>query len=601
MSAPFTRALLEKLDPSVLSTAAQALQSRAGKIADEQAQFPKRLRFPAGGQEWTGAASDALRERAEGFGRTYGAEHAMLLHAAETYKQAGGYLSESANTARQFVAGVEGMAMFVASPDGSQTWDCGEPFEVAQDFAVHVKPGSVPSGAPWQVGQLLQFKAQELTQDLKNLVGQLEDLGREWGAKVREAMDFNSLALDANGHPYTPYDPDKTAHDTAKGIADGVIPIPKDPYVLRDLWSKLNEDEKNNIYKRYPDIGNHGGIPVDPPDHLGRDHYNKENLKRIRAEKQAQLDDLNRHAPDWGPDNLPMGSAAYQDWKRKTDELRHEIDGLDNLKRTLGNSNPPRFLTFVDGKGHAALAINNSDYAKKVDTFVPGTGQDLSRMGICDGHAQDMEIAARNADPTLKAGDVSVTTWMCYDRPMTAYDPITGQLDGSDQWAGDPKFAKDGAPYLSEYQAGIRASHDDEHLGRAHQTVIGHSYGASVVGAAATGGNHLDADAVIQVGSPGAFAASASELDLNPNARVFDALAENDVIKVANAGDGVGVHPLGVDPHTWTDVTKFKTDPGPDGYGTGLSLDAHSSYFEPGSEGLKNIGKIIDGQEPEHE
>ncbi|WP_041407328.1 hypothetical protein [Segniliparus rotundus] len=106
---------------------------------------------------------------------------------------------------------------------------------------------------------------------------------------------------------------------------------------------------------------------------------------------------------------------------------------------------------------------------------------------------------------------------------------------------------------------------------------------------------------MIQVGSPGAFAASASELNLNPNARVFDALAENDIIKVANAGDGVGVHPLGVDPHTWTDVTKFKTAPGPDGYGTGLSIDAHSSYFEPGSEGLKNIGKIIDGQEPEHE
>jgi hypothetical protein len=111
--------------------------------------------------------------------------------------------------------------------------------------------------------------------------------------------------------------------------------------------------------------------------------------------------------------------------------------------------------------------------------------------------------AALDADLSLSKTDVAVTTWMGYDRPMDLLQ------------AASPDRAINGGAALATYLDGMHASHVGP---AAIDTVIGHSYGSTLVGGAATGGNHLAADNVIAVGSSGMLAQYASDLSLETGA-----------------------------------------------------------------------------------
>lgn len=120
--------------------------------------------------------------------------------------------------------------------------------------------------------------------------------------------------------------------------------------------------------------------------------------------------------------------------------------------------------------------------------------------------------------------------------------------------------------------------------------MIGHSYGTTVVGAAATAGHHLDADAVVSLGSPGMLADSAHGLSLNPNTKVFAAEATFDPIQTAD--DHFGKHPA-----TWGVAFRFDTNPGTPWRWPWDLGENHSEYWERGSPGLENLGRVIDGQD----
>ena len=107
---------------------------------------------------------------------------------------------------------------------------------------------------------------------------------------------------------------------------------------------------------------------------------------------------------------------------------------------------------------------------------------------------------------------------MGYDSPMNVFTD-----------APSTSYAHDGAPALDSFQAGLRASHDDvAAAGPSVNTVIGHSYGSTLVGAAGVAG-YLDANNVVTVGNPGVLAEHATDLNLAPGAHVFATRAENDL------------------------------------------------------------------------
>jgi hypothetical protein len=362
-------------------------------------------------------------------------------------------------------------------------------------------------------------------------------------------------------------------------------PLPDDPKKFHDLWDQLSSEEKDWLYQQNHSIGNHDGMPF-----VDRDKYNRMHLDEMMKQTQANIDSMQQRY-DALARQMYMGDHSAETANElaalgpQLQAARHQLDGykavnaaINPTKSTPGHPNPegdiPRYLGLLYDKGHAAVSLENPDLAKKVATFVPGTGQDTTKFEGSDEKSIRMYRATLAADKSLMPGDVSVTTWMGYDRPMNLVE------------AGFTQPATSGAGRLDGFQDGLRASHvGDPSL----NTVVGHSYGSTMVGAAASGGHHL------AVGSPGMLVHHAGDLNLDPGAGVYSTRAANDVITFAT-GTTLGPDPIAQD----FGGTDLMADPGPssDPYGIFPSIDAHSSYWNPGNVALRNMGAVIAGAPP---
>ena len=381
----------------------------------------------------------------------------------------------------------------------------------------------------------------------------------------------------ADGDTPIPQGPHENRPDIQQALAK---PLPSDPKEFADLWNKLTPEEKDWLYSRDHDIGNHDGMPWDPSDHLGKDHYNRLHLPELKQQAQADVDWM-QHSLDELMGERNADDGAIYSLQSQLAAAKTRLQGYQDVEATLNKSGPHRYLGQLDQWGHGAVAINNPDTAKRNAILVPGTGQDLTTMDGADAKSLAMYQAALRADPGLGAQDVAVTTWMGYDRPMDL-----GQADF-------PGPAQASAAALDSFEAGQRASH----VGAPSiDTILGHSYGSTMVGAAASGGHNLGVDNIVAVASPGMLADSVHDLSLNPGGHVYAMLAENDIIGPA----GVGTQwTLGYEPTSpQFGAMRLDADPGPAGPLGSPSIDAHSSYWNPGNKALSNMGAVIAGTPP---
>jgi Alpha/beta hydrolase len=355
-------------------------------------------------------------------------------------------------------------------------------------------------------------------------------------------------------------------------------PLPDDPRQFNALWNQLTPAEKDWFFRRDHSIGNRAGMPWDPPDHLGKDNYNRLHLVEIQQRIQSDIDRMGhiiaellagRHIDDGILYALQSQLAA----------ARTQLAGYQAVTTQLNSSNGPKhYLGLLDEFGHGAVSIGNPDTASHNAIFLPGTGQDLSRLSVSDEIASAMRAAALTAGTGMTSADVAVTTWMGYDRPMNLSQ------------AAFPGPAQRAADRLDTFENGLRASHVGR---RSIDTVIGHSYGSTVLGAAASGGHHLDADNVIAVGSPGMLVERADRLSLNSGAHVYAMRAGNDIIGFSGV---VTEWTLGAEPTApGFGATRLAADPGPTGPLGLPSVDAHSSYWSDGNRALQNFGAVIAG------
>ncbi|MGB6208836.1 alpha/beta hydrolase [Mycobacterium sp.] len=360
-------------------------------------------------------------------------------------------------------------------------------------------------------------------------------------------------------------------------------PLPNDPRQFNQLWNQLNPEEKDWLYNQDHNIGNHAGMPWDPTDHLGKDHYNRLHLQELQRQAGADIDRMEHSIDDMLAGHNVDDGALYA-LQSQLAALRHQLQGYQAVRADLDRSDEmSRYLGYLDDTGHVAVAIGNPDYAKRNGIFVPGTGQDPARLPFSDARSVAMYNAARTADKTLGVRDVSITIWMGYDRPMSL------------SHAAFRDATRTGAGGLDAFETGLRASH----LGPASiDTVIGHSYGSTLIGAAASGGYHLDADNVIAVGSPGMLVDRAGGLSLNPGAHVYAMRAANDIIGISGV---VTEWTLGPDPTAPNFGARgLAADPGPAGPAGLPSVDPHSSYWDRYNIALANIGAVIAGVAPPH-
>lgn len=529
-----TLADIDRWDPSAVREVSTALGKR-GASADEVRAGLSRLPLIA---SWQGSGGDAARAALDKLS-THLVAHAdeMASVASATSKSA-----DEIEAVRENLQGIYRDAR-------------------TERFDVDPATGAVTPLDKSRVGDPVYLLEQ---MDLENRITKVLADGNAADADLARAITM--AGNDATG-------PAEAGSDIRAALSQ---PPPDDPKKFHDLWDQLTPEEKDWLYQQNPSIGNHGGMPV-----VDRDKYNRLHLDELAKNNQAELDQLRAQHPDWANGDTPfLMSDEYRNWKTKWDADNHTRDGYNQVNQALQSPDHlPRFLDTIDDHGHAVVSINNPDTATRNATYVPGTGQDLARLQYSTEKSEQMYWAAREADRSLKPGDVSVTTWMGYDRPMNV---ITD--------APSTSYAHNGAQALDDFQAGERASHDDAHFGQSINTVIGHSYGSTLVGAAGLDGHHLDANNVVAVGSPGILAGHASDLNLDPGAHVFATRALNDIIGITTYAS------LGPDPMaSQFGGIPFEASPGPSWLGL-PSIDAHSSYWDPGNLALNNLGRIIAGR-----
>jgi len=152
---------------------------------------------------------------------------------------------------------------------------------------------------------------------------------------------------------------------------------------------------------------------------------------------------------------------------------------------------------------------------------------------------------------------------------------------------------------LSTFESGLRVTA----TGEPHETLLGHSYGSVVIGAAARMGG-LHADDVILVGSPGTGVRHATDLGVTPG-HVWASAARYDVVpRLPKPGAiiSTAMRTLLGEP---ADQSWFGTNPVATTFGAHVftsapgrlsePVETHTSYFDAGSPSLTNIARIAVG------
>ncbi|ORA76149.1 alpha/beta hydrolase [Mycolicibacter kumamotonensis] len=503
-----------------------------------------------GGTDWTGAGAEAFQDRAY-------LDLIKIRGPADMAENAAGIAERGADTQAANKRSV------LDAVDEAERAD----FTVGEFFSVtDTRTYYSPSAEQVEREKEAQDHYDFIQYRVQNLVTNEGDIARQLTTATAGLHEFSFGDEGADGG---------VGRDT---LGPGLPP--DDPQQFTQWWNQLSQEQKDAAYDRDHFIGNHPGMPFED-----KSRYNERHMPELIANAEADVDRLqasrDKLALTPGGNLSTLSQLSMLD--SQLQETRHNLDGYRNVRQAMqaDPNGPPRYLSYLDNQGHAAVSIGNPDTASHNAVFVPGTGADLTTMGDNARRAADMHGAAVAANPNLQAGDVSVTTWMDYDRPMSV--PLQAP------W---PSYAQHGAGALDSFENGMRASH----IGApSTDTVIGHSYGTTLVGAAVSDGHQLAADNVIAVASPGMLVNHASDLNINPGGAVYAMTDPSDPIIPANifTSHTLGPNPMGADFGARDLQAGSGAGTGPGGLLPGLHT--HGSYWNPNTPSLANLGAVIAG------
>ncbi|MFE7114496.1 alpha/beta hydrolase [Streptomyces sp. NPDC057654] len=443
--------------------------------------------------------------------------------------------------------------------------------------------------------------AQECANRIAEALKQATEVDEKWAPQLRKLMADDDLAVSDKDWADVRKDMLGVRKD-AKGYLDHIKAPPKDgdPKGNAEWWKGLSAQEQGDYISVYPaGIGAMDGLPA-----VVRDEANRVVLAETHGTTQQQYDDWLKKEPKHYQNYLnPMTGTevkgalveteAWKKWNEHRKDVDGRLKGMDSIASRFDTSDPDTraYLLGFDNKknGHAIVSIGNPDTAHNVATFVPGTGATLGSVDENIKRAEALQQQAYRIDPAHKTASV---LWLGYDAPQSVMSDAT-----------DSKFADDAREPLSKFLTGI----DTAHSGKAHSTVLGHSYGTLVAGETMRDHPHLPVDNAIFVGSPGVGVDHAKDLHL-PADHVWSATAKNDLINLAPppAGTLAPLNPkaymrlfddhsilYGNDPTT--DDFGGRTFKVPDGkfIGSDGFMPAHSQYWD--SEPLSHIANIVTG------
>ncbi|MFF2380165.1 alpha/beta hydrolase [Streptomyces sp. NPDC058108] len=345
-----------------------------------------------------------------------------------------------------------------------------------------------------------------------------------------------------------------------------------------EWWQGLSAEERAAWVSMRPDlVGALDGLPA-----TVRDEANRIVFDETRGTMRTELDSIPAPpANEWtwinsGGYASKVHTDEWMNWHNKYgdryDSLTASLKGMESIQARFdatGNGGLPEayLLKFdADGNGRAIVANGNPDTAHHQAVYVPGT---TASLGKVDGDIGRMTDLWRVAHTEAHGESVSTITWLGYDAPQNLV------MDSPFE-----HYAYDGAPAFRDFMDGLDASHSGD--GGPHRTVIAHSYGTTLVGAAAQTG-HLNADDVVLAGSPGVKVSRAADLDV-PSGHVWNEEAAGDPVPdVGRFGHGGSGWVVPSDPSFG--ARQMTTDTG-----------GHSGYWDAGSDSLRNQARVVVGK-----
>ncbi len=566
--------VLRGWDSGALSTAAAQLDGVTQRF---DAETHTMVRSVDGVQEhWQGAGAAAAAARAVGEGVAANHVSVAVLCMSDALKAGAPQIASARKHALRVVEDATATGCTVAD---DATVTAPSPANAAGRLKLAVTMAGGPSSAAAQT--MLNEAAQVFAADLGRALDEVSGADARLATALARSLEELTAAATAPAGK-------GSLSPQVQAIVDGKAQLPADPQELNKFWSTLSAADKDALYDHDHNLGNHDGIPV-----VDRDHYNRKHLPKLQTQAQGAVDGLRAQHPDWADGrNLPTQHAApgeqaravqeYDAWKSRYDSAQTQLAGYGGVSTGVGdspNTQPPKYLMGIDNQGRGIVATGNPDTAKNVATFVPGTGSKLSGIG------GDLERSQRMLDAANKRGSnpTAVVTWYGYNAPAGLTN-ATGL-----------SYAQAGAPALSSFQNGLRATHEGP---PSHNVLVGHSYGSTLIGTAASGTPHLNADDVVFVGSPGANAYSVDGLHLDGvkqayiGQHAYATAAQQDPLPLFAATEALGRDPAGPPFGART----FSSDSGTLGWLLGYNKDVHSQYWDKGNKSLDNLGLIIAGQ-----
>ena len=399
------------------------------------------------------------------------------------------------------------------------------------------------------------------------------------------------------------------------------------PEERAEYWSAQSDEQKRHLCDTYPElIGNADGVEA-----WARDRANRLNLN---AKEARAKEDLARYTRELNEANHAIKAKAARE---KIARVESDLAAYEKIRSTLANGisleeyqhgkqgDPVSLLTLQDDgrRVKAAVAQGDVDHAKHIGTLVPGIGTTVE--GGLDTYFRETgnlrHAAAAQGNMPLK--DVATVAWLGYDAPGEANVSNAGDI-------ASPKLAQEGSDRLAGFLTGMHASRQFG-AGDAHMTLVGHSYGSTTSGMAATKVKPGVIDDLVMFGSPGMGTYDSNKLHVDEGHRWVSGVPNGDSVQGLGQFKFFGIGGLGKNPmdadssftHLSDDATGYKDyKPNETSSDLGTYLKAvgkralrwmigshdtkldpiplpsfknHGVYLEQGTETLQDIGRVVAG------
>ncbi len=316
----------------------------------------------------------------------------------------------------------------------------------------------------------------------------------------------------------------------------------------------------------------------------------------VAADLDVQLRRLGAAPPGPARDAIGRQVAQRREWLHGSVTLRGPDGRARRQRHQLLAFDPRR-------DGQVVELLGDVDRAEHLAVFVPGTGSDLRRY---PGTFARM-VRFAEADPS-----VAVVVWQGADFPDQPFDDGSLPLREHVVGAAYRDAADVAGPRLAADVEGLRVAAPGA---GADLTVLGHSYGGSIVGSAELHG--MRPDRVVHVASAGAYL----DPPVDGGVRRFSMTAYDDPIRLSQghgAADATArwraMAPAALDPLApviglvagHVDPAQLGHGPDPDlidgvvrldpgRFDDGRPVRGHSAMFEPGSTAWRNLLATMNG------